>query len=224
MLKRIKNFPAALFLFLGGLVILFILAPSLLKEMTFSLPTFPLIVPTMDNWITGFTYGTLPQIPLTILNSVFAVCILSGDLFPGQKISSRKMAASVGLMNILGCGFGGLPVCHGSGGLAGQYHFGARSGGSVVMLGITKLVIGIFLGTTIMNLIQLYPLSILGIMLIFAGYELSRAAKDQKTFMGICIIVTTAIGILLLNTLYGFLIGVVVFFILRTIGSGKQTK
>lgn len=217
LLKRIKNFPAALMLFLSGLIVLFIPTPSLLNEVSFSLPSFSVVVPTMDNWMTGFARGTLPQIPLTILNSVFAVCILSGDLFPDKKISSKKMAASVGLMNIIGCGFGGLPVCHGSGGLAGQYHFGARSGGSVVMLGTAKLIIGLFLGTTIMTLIQQYPLSILGIMLIFAGYELSKVVKDQKTFIGICVTVTTAIGILLLNTLYGFLIGILVFLILKKI-------
>ncbi len=222
LLTKIKNFPAALFLFLSGMLILFISVPSLLYEINFSLPNFTIIVPTLDNWLTGFTHGTLPQIPLTLLNSVFAVCILSGDLFPGQKISSRKMAASVGLMNLIGCGFGGLPVCHGSGGLAGQYHFGARSGGSVVMLGMTKLIIGMFLGTTIMTLIQQYPLSILGIMLIFAGYELSKAVKDQKTFIGLGVTLTTATGILLFNTLYGFLIGIAVFIIIKKINSGHK--
>ncbi len=215
LLTKFKKFPSAILLFGSGLVILFSLTPDLLSQIHFSLPSFQLIIPTAENWLTGLTRGALPQIPLTLLNSVFAVCILSGDLFPGKKISTGKMATSVGLMNLIGCGFGGLPMCHGSGGLAGQYHFGARTGGSVVILGVIKLLVGLFLGVSAMQLIQLYPLSILGIMLIFAGYELARPAKDQKTLNGLLITISTAFGIIFLNTLYGFLIGLGLFFILK---------
>lgn len=223
-LSRNKIFPAALFLFLSGSIILFILTPALLNEIHFTLPSFSIVSPSADSWLKGFTHGTIPQVPLTLLNSVFAVCILSGDLFPGKKISSKKMAASVGLMNILGCGFGALPVCHGSGGLAGQYHFGARTGGSVVMLGSVKLLAGIFLGVTIMNLLQQYPQSILGIMLIFSGYELSRPVRDQNTLAGISVTVATALGIVALNTLYGFLIGIVIFFVFKILNLNSQSR
>jgi Molybdate transporter of MFS superfamily len=214
LLKRIKNFPSALFLFLTGLMILFILSPSLLAEIKFSLPSFSILVPSAENWLNGFTKGALPQVPLTLLNSVFAICILSGDLFPGQKVSSRRMATSVGLMNLLGCCFGGLPMCHGSGGLAGQYHFGARTGGSVVLLGIWKLLFGLFLGVTAMNIIQQYPLSILGIMLIFAGVELCLPVRDQKTIKNICVVIATVVGILGVNTGIGFLVGLMTYSII----------
>ncbi len=222
MLKKLKKFPTALLLFGSGLVILFLLTPETLSQIHFSLPTFSIIMPTAENWLTGFTRGALPQIPLTLLNSVFAVCILSGDLFPGRQISTGRMATSVGLMNLIGCGFGGLPMCHGSGGLAGQYHFGARTGGSVVILGVIKLFIGLFLGVSAMQLIQIYPLSILGIMLIFAGYELARPARDQKQVVGILITISTALGIIYLNTLYGFLIGLFVYFIAKLFQPNKK--
>ncbi len=209
-------------LFGGGLVILFLLTPEVISQIHFSLPSFSIIIPTTDNWLTGLTRGALPQIPLTLLNSVFAVCILSGDLFPGKKISTGRMATSVGLMNLLGCGFGGLPMCHGSGGLAGQYHFGARTGGSVVILGVIKLFVGLFLGVSAMQLIQLYPLSILGIMLIFAGYELARPARDQKQFREILVAISTALGIVFLNTLYGFIIGLIFYLISKLFKTNKE--
>ena len=214
-LKKVNKFPTALLLFGSGLFILFLLTPEALLQINVSLPSFHFIIPSSENWLTGLTRGALPQIPLTLLNSVFAVCILSGDLFPDKKISTGKMATSVGLMNLIGCGFGGLPMCHGSGGLAGQYHFGARTGGSVVILGVIKLLVGLFLGVSAMQLIQLYPLSILGIMLIFAGYELARPARDQKQLVGIIITISTALGIIFLNTLYGFLIGLLVYLIIK---------
>ena len=44
----------------------------------------------------------MPQIPLTLLNSVIAVCQLSGDLFPDKSPSATKVATSVGLMNLVG--------------------------------------------------------------------------------------------------------------------------
>ncbi len=222
LLKNKKRFPAALALFSSGFLILFFLEPNVFSQFHFSLPSFQIIIPTADNWLTGFTKGTLPQIPLTLLNSVFAVCILSGDLFPSKQISTERMATSVGLMNLIGCGFGGLPMCHGSGGLAGQYHFGARTGGSVVMLGVIKLLVGLFLGVFAMQLIQLYPLSILGIMLIFAGYELAKPIRDQKQISNLIVACSTALGIIYFNTLYGFLIGLSIFLFIKLFSKKKN--
>ena len=68
----------------------------------------------------GIVGGGLPQLPLTALNSVVAVCQLSGDLFPGREARPALVAASVGLMNLVGPWLGALPCCHGAGGLAAQ--------------------------------------------------------------------------------------------------------
>ena len=70
--------------------------------------------------VAGIIHGGLPQLPLTALNSVVAVCQLSGDLFPGREARPAFVAASVGLMNLVGPWLGALPVCHGAGGLAAQ--------------------------------------------------------------------------------------------------------
>ena len=62
----------------------------------------------------------MPQLPLTLLNSVFAVCQLSQELFPDQTPSATRVSVSVGVMNLVGPWIGALPCCHGSGGLAAQ--------------------------------------------------------------------------------------------------------
>lgn len=88
---------------------------------------------------------------------------------------------SVGLMNLVGCWFGGLPVCHGCGGLAGQYRFGARTGASVVFLGTAKLIISLLLGSSLLQILSKYPISLLGVLLLFSGLELAMACRDQNT-------------------------------------------
>jgi hypothetical protein len=68
----------------------------------------------------GIIKAGLPQLPLTTLNSVLAVCQLSGDLFPARQARPIAVSASVGVMNLVGVWFGAMPCCHGSGGMAAQ--------------------------------------------------------------------------------------------------------
>ena len=117
---------------------------------------------TASTFLSGFVKASLPQIPLTTLNSVVSVCKLSEDLFPAKEVTRESVAISVGLMNIVGCCFGGMPVCHGAGGLAGQYRFGARTGSSVVFLGLLKIVLVLSLGGGFVALLESYPGSVLG--------------------------------------------------------------
>ena len=77
---------------------------------------------------------TLQQLPLSIANSIIANALLVADLFPARKdVTVENIATTYGIMNVVAPFFGGIPVCHGCGGLAGHYRFGARIGGSVVI-------------------------------------------------------------------------------------------
>ncbi len=71
-----------------------------------------------------------------------------------------------------------MPICHGSGGLAGQYRFGARSGSSIVVLGIFKLVLGLTVGEAVVPLLQRFPKSLLGVMVLAAGVELAKVGQS----------------------------------------------
>ena len=213
---RYSKLPTALFLFGIGLVLIFVTDPNSIDHLSMGLVDLQMIVPNSHDWLNGLLYGTVPQLPLTLLNSIIAVCVLSGDLFPGRMVPSGRMAISVGAMNLIGCWFGSMPLCHGSGGLAGQYRFGARTGGSVVMLGLSKLIIGMFFGASAMWMLNAYPLSILGVMLLFAGMELARPAWEKCSGTAFLVAVVTGAGIVLFNTMAGFLAGVIFYMILRT--------
>jgi len=170
-------------------------------------PAFALVLPEPAQWWIGFTRGAIPQLPLTLLNSVIAVCALSEDYFPGRGASPRRMAASVGMMNLLCLPLGAMPMCHGAGGLAAQYRFGARTGGSVLMLGALKIVAGCLLGGVLITGLQSFPRSILAVMVVAAGATLARAASDAMRGRPACIVAAMVATIVLVNTLAGFVVG-----------------
>jgi predicted benzoate:H+ symporter BenE len=202
-----RRVPVLLLVFLAGLAMTMIGGAG---GSTFALqaPRLELITPTAHEWWTGLTRGAAAQLPLTLLNSVVAVCALSGDYFPGRGISPKRMAVSVGVMNLLCVPWGAMPMCHGAGGLAAQHRFGARTGGSVVMLGAMKIAAGLMLGSILLDALRHYPASILAVMLIAAGLTLASAARDSlKQPRAMSVTLITAIAIVCVNTLAGFILG-----------------
>lgn len=203
----VKKIPGLLFIFIAGFLLVYLENPTSYSDLKFAMPPLQLIWPSTIEWQTGILQGSLPQLPLTLLNSVIAVCALSADYFPQQGIKPRKMAASVAMMNFICVPFGAIPMCHGAGGLAAQYSFGARTGGSVVMLGTMKLLMGLIIGGFLLQVLSVYPYAILAPMLIFAGVELAKSCLLLKNRTEFAIAITTAAGMLLWSTLGGFLIG-----------------
>lgn len=185
-----RRFPYALIVFLIGLVLAI---AALLVRHSSHPDAHPL--PALAIWRPHASVPALAspaswsmaiaQLPLTTLNSVIAAAALATDLMggPGSALpaptpSVTELGVSVALMNLLGCWFGAMPVCHGAGGLAAQHRFGARSGASVVLLGAAKLVLGLVLGATLTGLLGGFPRAVLGIMVIAAGLELAKVGQS----------------------------------------------
>ncbi len=204
---RRSRFPSALVVFGAGAVVMFWAQPEFLAQLTPGWAGITPIWPSAQEWETGLLRGMLPQLPLTLLNSVIAVCALSKDLYPERAVPVRAMATSVGLMNLLSCCFGAMPMCHGAGGLAGQHRFGARTGGAVVLLGSAKILIGIVFGASAGLLLGAYPLSILGVLLCFAGIELAMPARECTQRDPFLLAMLTAGGCLGFNTAVGVGLG-----------------
>ncbi|GFP99685.1 molybdate transporter 2 [Phtheirospermum japonicum] len=215
-LKILSSIPSALILFLLGLVLCFIRDPSIFNDIKFGPSRFHVLSITWDDFKIGFLRGAVPQIPLSVLNSVIAVCKLSGDLFPGTELSATKVSISVGVMNLVGCWFGAMPVCHGAGGLAGQFRFGGRSGLSVVFLGLGKLVLGLLFGNSFVRILSGFPVGILGVLLLFAGIELAMASRDmnskEESFV---MLVCAAVSLTGSSAALGFGCGIVLYMLLK---------
>lgn len=215
-LKMMSSIPSALIVFILGIVLCFIIDPSIFGDLQFGPSKFHVLTITWDDFKTGFLRGAVPQIPLSVLNSVIAVCKLSNDLFPEHEASVTAVSVSVGLMNLVGCWFGAMPVCHGAGGLAGQYRFGGRTGASVVLLGVGKLVLGLLFGNSFVRILNQFPVGILGALLLFAGIELAMASKDMNTKEeSFVMLVCAAVSLTGSSAALGFVCGIVLFVLLK---------
>lgn len=176
--QKLAKVPYALLIFVLGIGL------SLISAKAQNLPSFRLwepttFVPSWQAFKTGALDAGLGQVPLTTLNSIIAVSYLSTDLLPHLPTPDvTSIGISVAVMNLIGGWFGAMPVCHGSGGLAAQYRFGARSGASIIILGLFKMVLGFLFGESLLNLLLQYPKSLLGVMVIAAGLELAKVGES----------------------------------------------
>ena len=139
-------------------------------------------VPSFEDFHFGAINAGLGQIPLTTLNSIIAVTYLATDLIPEvPETSATAIGCSVSLMNLIGCCFSAMPLCHGSGGLASQYRFGARSGGSIIFLGLIKLFLGLFASEYAVLYSRVFWPVPLGVLLFLAGAELAKMGESLNT-------------------------------------------
>src|SRR6185503_11755461 len=142
------------------------------------LPTFALSDLRWSDIVVGVVFLALPQVPLTVGNALIAITEENNRLFPHRPVSEGRIAVSTGLMNLVGASVGGVPMCHGAGGMAGHVQFGARTGGAVVILGGTLLIIATFFSGGVATLLRLFPASVLGVILFLTGAQLALGACD----------------------------------------------
>ena len=205
-----RRYPAALFLVVIGFVYAFafkLQVSSILEGVGFGLPKVH--IPRWPDVLTGFLLLALPQIPLSLGNSILATRQIAEDLFPGRPLKVRQISLTYALMNLINPFFGGIPTCHGSGGIAGHYAFGARTGGSVVIEGGLYVFIGLFFGRGFDAIVGVFPLPILGVILLFEGLALILLARGLSPSKGDLTIILL-VGLIAVGLPYGYLIGMIV--------------
>lgn len=178
-----SRIPAMLILLVVGAALALYEQPTLMTELAAiqispHLPSFAW--PTLtwnDLWI-GALFLALPQLPLTFGNALISITEENNRLFPDRPVTEKRVAFSTGLMNLWSSALGGIPMCHGAGGMAGHVQFGARTGGSSVMLGMLLLAVGLFFADSVALLFRLFPTVVLGVILFLAGVQLALNSKD----------------------------------------------
>jgi MFS superfamily sulfate permease-like transporter len=174
-----RRLPAALPVIALGIAYAFAFKLNLTDVVASAGLTLPRVhVPTPGDVITGFVVLALPQLPLSLGNSILATRQVAEDLFPEVNLNIRKIGLTYAAMNLVSPFFSGVPVCHGSGGFAGHYAFGGRTGGSVVLYGAIFLVLGLFFAAGFAQVVQVFPLPMLGILLLFEGLALVVLVRD----------------------------------------------
>ena len=220
LLLQNRYVPAMFALLLFGVAAALIGNPALAKELaavqvSFRLPSFALAGFTWTDALAGVAFLALPQLPLTFGNAVLAIKEENNRLFPERPISEKKVSISTGLMNLFGASIGGVPMCHGAGGMAGHTRFGARTGGAVVILGVILCASGLLLSDSVITLLKIFPLPVLGVVLFLTGAQLALGACDfgKNKHERFATLVTA--GCALWNVGLGFVLGWLVLAALR---------
>lgn len=178
-----SRFPAMVLLLFAGAAVALIQQPALADDLALIRPVLRLpgfAWPSLgwqDIW-KGALLLALPQLPLTFGNALIAITEENNRLFPDRPVSQRKVALSTGLLNLWSSALGGIPMCHGAGGMAGHVRFGARTGGASIMLGALLLIGGLFFADSVGTLFRLFPPPVLGVILFLAGAELAMGSRD----------------------------------------------
>jgi len=208
-LFKSKRVPASIILVALGLILLFLNESINLSNIQFNLPKFNFIIPQWENMIIGMLVAGIGQLLLTLTNVMIATVSLIKDLFPEKKdaISANELANNMGIMNLISPFLGGIPLCHGSGGLAAQYAFGARTGGSMILEGILELFLGLFFSETLFLIFNSFPKAILGAMLLYTAILLGKISLKDYNLKTIPIVVTSGFLCLFCNITIGFIVG-----------------
>lgn len=209
LLRENRHLPAALALMLLGLGI--VAYRGQLREVlncSFSLP--PLTLPRWELIWPAMVAAGFAQIPLTLTNAAIATAALIEEYFPHRAVSERKLLLNMGIMNLVVPFFGGMPMCHGAGGLAGQYAFGARTGGASIMEGMIEIGLGLFLSNSIVSLFRAFPQAIIGAMMVVAAVELARLGLRVRGRDLVLMLLTATLSVIT-NMALGFAVGLAVY-------------
>jgi hypothetical protein len=169
----------------------------------FALPKFE--IPTWAAITEGFVLLALPQIPLSLGNAILATKQTAADLFQ-RDISVRRISFTYAVMNLASPLFGGIPTCHGSGGMAGHHAFGGRTGGAVIIEGLMYVFLGLVFGAGFDALIGVFPRPLLGVILFFEGFALLRLVGDASA-RGEELAIVLLTGLIAVTLPYGYLVG-----------------
>jgi SulP family sulfate permease len=219
MLLANKRLPAAIAVILFGLVVSSLSGAVGAVSFSVGFNQVSLFVPDQIMLINAFVLLVIPQIPLTVGNAIIATADTAKTLFGEEKTKRatfKSFSTSMGLANIASGALLAMPMCHGAGGLAAHYRFGARTGGSNLMIGAVFVAVALVFGKMAISLFGLIPNSILGVLLLFAGLELAMLIKDvtEKKDLFVAFLIA---GIALVTTNMGiaFIAGMVVLYIIE---------
>lgn len=208
-----RTVPAMFVLLAFGAVVGAVQNPALLDALSktgiaFHAPVFALGELSWNQFFIGAVLLALPQIPLTLGNAVIAIKEENNRLFPQRRVTEGGVSISTGIMNLFSAAVGGVPMCHGAGGMAAHVAFGARTGGSVVILGCVLLVLAFFFSGSVDLLFQLFPAAVLGVILFLTGAQLALGSSTFPAERGARAVVLLTAALCMWNVGAGFIVGI----------------
>ena len=183
------------------------------------MPLPELIIPALPDFIAGTWDLVLPQIPLTIANAILATSLLTYDLFPKKGVDPDRLSRTIGAMNLVSTPLGGFPMCHGAGGLAAMYRFGARTGGANIVAGLFILIFAVAFAPP--EVLTLIPFGVFGALLVFVALELGKhsAKTDSYLVTAVIAVLTLAVGLSV-----AFIVGLILAYALKRWEKGRASR
>jgi len=215
-----RRYPAALVLIFFGIITGMLLGGSSKIDWLLGPTSISLYTPGINDYWNALILLVIPQIPLTIGNAIIGTADTSKNLFGEDqscRVTHKMMALDMGIFNFLTGLIAAMPMCHGAGGLAAHYRFGARSGGSNLMIGVIFIAVALLLGKTGISIFSAIPNAILGVLLMFAGLELALIVRDldsKKDFFTAFLIAGIAVTTKNMGIAFG--LGIVVSCVLKS--------
>ena len=207
LLRESRYAPAAIVLMALGVAIMF--AKGQLQQVEAPRLTLPPLTSfRLEEVWQAMLLAGFAQIPLTATNAVISTAALIKKFWPDRPVSERRLSLNMGVMNLALPFLGGMPMCHGAGGFAGQYYFGARTGGTNIIEGAIEITMGLFFAASIATLFASFPTAIIGAMMLLVGIELTKFAKDVRPGMDLLPMAATVLVSLAANMAFGFLAGI----------------
>jgi len=215
-----QRIPAMLVLLAVGISYSLALDPALLGRLAgvslhFRLPELALGKISWSDLVLGTLILGLPQTPLTLGNAILGIAHENNELFPDRPMTVKTVALDHGFMNVVSTAIGGVPLCHGAGGMAGHVRFGARTGGALVILGLIVTFTGLFLSDSVTLIFGMIPQAILGVILLFTGLELASTIRDIGTEKEDVYVMLLTAGVAVVNMGVAFVAGVALYYALR---------
>jgi len=182
------------------------------------IPPPALVIPVPTDFPSALSTLVLPQVVLTIANAILATSLLTKDLFE-KDVPPKTLSTTIGLMNIVSVPFGGFPMCHGAGGLAGQYRYGARTGGASIIAGLIFILLALFFSSP--QVLSIVAVGVLGALLVFVGVEMARHSIRTDSLF-----ITGLIGLLAIavSMTVAFIVGLIAAYLLAGIKKKPVSK
>lgn len=154
----------------------------------------------------------LPQLPLTFANSCLAPADAAREYFGARadRVTPSRLALSLGTANLLAGGIGGMPVCHGAGGLSAHHAAGARTWRAPVLIGGTLVVVALAAGRGLGGVLTAFPLPVLAALLAVAAVAHARLLRDVRGVAAWAVVLTVGVLGLVVNLALGMVVGLAI--------------
>jgi hypothetical protein len=163
-----------------------------------AVPTMSLTIPPAASFVESDTLqATVGQLAMSVGNAAVATALLLGEYFDADA-TADDLVQSMGMMNLLALPLGAIPMCHGSGGVAGKYAFGARTAAANTLLGTGYVLLAVFAA----GVVAAFPVSMLGVVLAAVAAQLAWTSLSTQGY-----VLTVGVGVL------GFVAGIGVAFV-----------